>query len=81
MDNISSFLSKFKSLLNKDVVIKEEVAEAVSRVLKIKLDPSKVKIKDSVAYIQASPLVKNEILINKKDILKDLESSVLKDIR
>ncbi|HAQ02689.1 hypothetical protein A2467_01550 [Candidatus Nomurabacteria bacterium RIFOXYC2_FULL_36_8] len=84
-NHIKNYLEKFKNLL----FTKEEIYQIVSRAIEdnihLKIETKNIQIKPPFLYIKASPLVRNEIMINKEKILKDIlllsPQSNLKDIR
>ena len=83
-NHIKNYLEKFKNLL----FTKEEIYQIVSRAIEdnihLKIETKNIQIKPPFLYIKASPLVRNEIMINKEKILKDIlllsPQSNLKDI-
>lgn len=79
-NHISTFFTKIKQTLFK----KEEYCKAISQIINkhiaVEINPQLIKIKRTIINIQSSPLFKNEILINKKNILDDL-SQIIKDIK
>jgi len=84
-NHIKNYLDKFKNILS----LKEEkdslVVGVIEHVLKIKILSKDIQIKPPFIYIKASPLVRNEILMNKEIILKEIlalsSGSNFKDIR
>lgn len=84
-NHIKDYLNKFKELL----FSKEEVYRIISLVIEkninIKIEQKNISIKSNIIYIKTSPVVHNEILINKEKILKDLsqvhKEILFKDIR
>jgi hypothetical protein len=84
-NQIKDYLDKFKNLL----FSKEEIYQIVSGVIEsnisLKIDIKFIQIKTPFIYIKASPLIRNEILIKKEKILKDIfllsPDCNLKDIR
>lgn len=85
MQNINSFLEKFKKLLRYNKEIKETIKGVIKEKIGVELDDKDIKIQNKVLYIKTTPYVKNEIFI-KKDIILEKLNSLLdkkspKDIR
>jgi len=75
-NQISSFLDKFKKILFQKEEILVFISETIFKYTKFKIDPSKIKIKNTYIYIENSPIIKNEIFIYKNKILSDLKSEI-----
>lgn len=75
-NQISSFLDKFKKILFQKEEILVFISETIFKYTKFKIDPNKIKIKNTYIYIENSPIIKNEIFIYKNKILADLKSEI-----
>lgn len=79
-NHIKNYLDKFKEIL----FSKEEIYIIISNIIKknisLQIEQKFIKIKGNIIHIKTSPLVKNEILIKKEKILKDL-SEIYKEIK
>lgn len=79
-NHIKNYFDKFKNIL----FSKEENSRIVASILKknigLELETKNIQIKGDILYLKISPLVRNEILINKNQILKDLNSSISNNI-
>ncbi len=75
-NQISSFLDKFKKILFQKEGILIFISETIFKYTKFKIDPNKIKIKNTYIYIENSPIIKNEIFIYKNKILADLKSEI-----
>lgn len=84
-NHIKNYLEKFKELLFSKEEIYQIVSSVIENNLHIKIETKNIKIKPPFLYIKASPLVRNEIMINKEKILKDIllisPQSNLKDLK
>lgn len=73
-NHIKNFLEKFKVILFQ----KEEKIKLINLSIKkntqIEIEDKNIKIIGTTIQIKASPLVMNEILMKKENILKDLSS-------
>ena len=71
-NHIKNYLEKFKEIL----FSKEEKYKIISDIIKkntsIEIETKFIKIYGDTIQIKTSPIIKNEILINKDKILKDL---------
>ena len=83
--HINSFLDKFKKKLFQKEEIYRIISEEILNETKIKLNKDDIKIKNGIISVNCSPLARNQILINKKNILLKLRDrlpeNILKDIR
>lgn len=77
--NIKSFLDKFKNIiLDKETTI-QHILDTIEKETKISLVKNNILLKGSVIYINASPIIKNEILIKKDKIIFFLNQKTLKN--
>ena len=74
MQNINSFLEKFKKLLRYNKEIKETIKGVIKEKIGVELDDKDIKIQNKVLYIKTTPYIKNEIYIKKDLILEKLNS-------
>ncbi len=85
MNNLSSYLKKFKLILTSNADVKEVIVSIILEVTKGKIEPKDIDIKNKIVYIKCRPSIKNEIFIKKEQILKQLkekiENLVIKDVR
>ena len=84
-NHIKNYLDKVKGLLFSKEENYRVVASVIENNLSIKIDAKFIQIKPPFIYIKASPLVRNEILIHKDKILKEIAlispESNFKDIK
>lgn len=84
-NHIKDYLGKFKEILFSSEEKSRVVIDVIEHVLSIKIENKNIQIKTPFIYIKASPLIRNEILIKKELILKEiltlLPESNFKDIR
>jgi hypothetical protein len=85
MNEISSFFEKFKKLLTNDTAKKQIVSDAINDMLGVKIDPNSIRIKNAVATIPSTPVLRSELMIKKHLLLKKVKekepSLALVDIR
>lgn len=72
MFNISIYLDKFKKIESKSSSLKNNIIDSVNKILKINIDKKDVEIRNGVIYLKVNPVVRNEIFINKVNIIKEL---------
>ena len=72
MFNISIYLEKFKNIESKSSNLKSLVNDVIKNVLKVDIDKKNIEIKNGIIYLKVHPVVKNEIFINKNNIIKEL---------
>ena len=76
MENISSFLQRFKALLSSAGARKQISLEAIKEFFNIDIDPEKVKIKNDVLFLDVSPAFKSALFLKKKDLLNTINQRV-----
>lgn len=71
--HIQSLLTKARSLVGSHDNIKRAVIFTVQERLGLKIQNDQIRIRGAVAIITAHPAIKNEIFLQKKEILTSLE--------
>lgn len=66
---IESFLNKFKKILGDSQFQKDTLISVLEKNFSVYIEKENIKISKNIATITASPVLKNEILINRKKIL------------
>lgn len=76
MDHFGSFLGKFKkfTIPNKD--IRECVALRCGLIIKKEIPVSSVRVLGRILYIDLHPTIKGEILLHKKEILDEINTTL-----
>jgi len=84
-DHIKNYLDKIKTILFSKEENYKIVSSVIEHNLSIKIETKFIQIKPPFIYIKASPLIRNEILIHKDKILKEISlmspESNFKDIK
>lgn len=84
-NHIKDYLNKFKELLSSKQEIYGIISLVVEKNINIKIEQKLIQIKPPFIYIKASPLIRNEILMRKEKILKEIletsPKSNFKDIK
>lgn len=85
MNPLGSLLEKFQKLLSSTEAHKESVLNVINTHSRAGLTKKDISFKDSIIYIKAPALVRNEIFMKKSLILKELQALITtnppKDIR
>lgn len=78
MDNnsISFFLEKFKLILGSEAGIRDTIIKIIEEKLGFKIDSKDVTIKNGVIIIKGSSYLKNELFMQKEEILEALINKV-----
>jgi hypothetical protein len=76
-NQISIFLDKFKKIIYQKEETKEIVIKTIGDEIHHVVESQSVKIKGNCIYIQGSPILRSEIMIHKKEILKKLENLLI----
>lgn len=78
-NHIKDYLNKFKEILFSKEEVYKIIKDIIEKNLSIKIEQKNILIKSNIIYIKTSPIVHNEILMQKDKILKDL-SQIYKEI-
>ncbi len=82
--NLGDFLQVFKNLLSHEVSLREDIIESITKHIGIEIDKTQLQIKNGTGILTCHPVIKNEILLKKKEImesLKDVTKKKISDIR
>ena len=71
-NHITSFLDKFKKILFEGQDNQKIAAEIIEKHILSPIDYKYIKIKNTIIYIEGSPILRSEVLIHKQGILNDL---------
>ena len=72
MENISSFLARFKKILSSHKASEYVFLEIIKDELGIELQKEDVKVRSGILCVTASPTIKNTLFLNKRKILQRL---------
>lgn len=72
--HITCFLDKFKKIIFQKEETKEAIVKTISDKISYQIDSNSVKTKGGCIYVEGSPILRSEILMNKKQILTTLEN-------
>lgn len=75
MNNINSFFGKIFKKITEEESLKEFIISLLHKKLNNTFTKEDVVIKDSVLCVQAHPLFKQELFLQKKSILEEIEAS------
>ncbi len=75
-NSINSFLEKFKQILGSEAGIRDTIIRIVEERLGIKIDSKDVTIKNGVLEIKGPAYLKNEIYMQREEILEDLKNKI-----
>ncbi len=73
MNNLGSYLEKFKLILATPGALKKPVLNAILKITSIELSEKDIDVKEGSIYLKTHPLIKNEIFMKKDLILKELQ--------
>lgn len=68
-NHITSFLEKFKKIIFQKEEIKNIISRIISEEINFQLEKDKIKIKNGIIFVEGSPVLRNEVMIKKKQIL------------
>ncbi len=69
MNNIGGILALFEKIIESEVGSKKIIQEVLFDIIGVKIDSSKIKVKEFSLYIEGHPALKNELFL-KQDLLK-----------
>ncbi len=75
-NHINNFLDKFKNIFFKEEEVYKIIAMTITKHIASQINYQSIKIKGTSIYIKGSPVLKNEVLIHKEGILKDLSGLI-----
>ena len=81
MINISQFLEKFKKFDNDKTLQKEKILETIEKNVGIKIAKENFDLKMGILYIKGSPIMRQEVFFKKQNLLEQLSSIGIYDIR
>jgi hypothetical protein len=79
--HINSFFEKFKKIIFQKNQIKEIVIKNISEIISYQIKDNWIDIKKNEVNLKTSPLLKNEILIHKKEILEKINQELPVDFK
>lgn len=76
MEGIQGFLQRYLNLKAPDASIRKALSESLEELLKIKIEPRKIKIVGMVAYIEIDTTTKSFFFTHQENILKRVEEKL-----
>lgn len=80
MNNLKGMLSIFENLLKQEEISLHVMEEVFEDVVGIKIDSSQISVKGFSVYVNAHPVIKNEILLKKEELIQALQNRTGKNI-
>lgn len=77
MKNISHFLRRFKNIKPPHKFIKEEFISLILKDINLDLKQNDVNISNNKIQITSNSMIKTEIILNKKSIIKKLNENLV----
>jgi hypothetical protein len=71
--NLFNLLERLSNSLNKDSLVKQEIAQVIKDRTRVTLEPEKLVLKDGVLELQAGATAKNEIMFKEAQIKDELK--------
>lgn len=75
-NHITIFFEKFKKIIIQKKEIEDIIIKSISKSISFPIESNFIKINKGNVFIKTSPLLKNEILINKENILKNIKKEL-----
>lgn len=76
-NNINGFFDKFKKIIYQKQETKKIIKEVISKNISFDLDDNFFVYKNGILFLNCSPVVRNEIIMRKEKILKDLKDQLV----
>lgn len=76
-NNISSFFDKFKKIIYQKQETKKIIKEVVSKNISFNLEEGFFVYKNGIIFLNCSPVIRNEIIMRKEKILKELREQLV----
>ncbi len=76
MEGIENFLKRYLNLTPPDGAVRKALTESLEEIVKIKIDPRKVKIVGTVAYVEIDTTTKSVFFIHQERILQRVEEKL-----
>ncbi len=76
MNNINPLFEKFKHIIPREVIIKEAFIKVFKNVFDKNIHKDHIDVRGKVIFLTISPLMKQEILYKKDEILKGLSTKI-----
>ncbi len=85
MNNLTTFLEKFKKFAPPDDAVRTQFIVLVKEIADLDIEKSEVKVRNGTIFVVADPAAKSELYMHKKNLLGALEDAfgkkAPKDIR
>lgn len=85
LNNIQPFFEKFKHIVPREVIIKENFIEVFKDVFDIQIHKDHIDVRGKNIFLTISPVMKQEILYKKENLLERLNKiigdNIIQDIR
>ncbi|HXK40458.1 MAG TPA: hypothetical protein VJ837_06530 [Candidatus Paceibacterota bacterium] len=76
MEGIQNFLQRYLQLTAPDSAVRKALSESFMELLNITVEPRKIKIVGTVAYIELDTTTKSMIFVHQEKILKRTEGKL-----
>ncbi len=74
MDLIGKFLDKYAQKIDKSKLVKSEIVKIISQKIGIEVNSKQIELKNKNLILKTSPKIKLAIILNKQEILKEIEA-------
>ena len=74
--HIGDLLKKFKTLVPREKIVKDETIRAVFEETGILLQSEEIFFQNGVIFIKTNPVIKNELFMRKQKILLEIKNKI-----
>ena len=78
MNNLGGFFNKIEKLLRDNDKTFRNYRDVINKIVNISDEEYKISVSGNIVNIKTNPIIKNEILLKKNEILEELNKSELK---
>ena len=75
-NHINGFFDKFKKIIYQKQETKKIIKNIISKNISFEVGDSFFNYKDGIIFLNCSPVLKNEVIMRKEKILKELKSEL-----
>ena len=80
-DFIENYLKRFKVSLDEGDIEKDKIIEIVGKITRAEIKRSDIEVRDGVLFLKIKPIIKSEIVMKKKELLKEMSPLKIFEIK
>lgn len=76
LNNLDQFLQKFRHIIPRETLIKDAFIQVIHEIFSLSLNKKEITVRGKIIFLSTSPIIKQEIFLQKENILKLLSEKV-----